>query len=221
MRDILPSEVNVAQGVTLTVNYRIRTLLDTGTDPGGFLASFMRLLYRQASGNTRAIFDVDNVSRTTGPNGSSFCAVQCGGFNVESPPASESQQGYRYGIVVGRGESAVAMGDYYLETPIAHGKGANEMLYYGGFAEDFIIGDNYAEFTITKAMENASGNSIEVKEYILTGASGNASSGSGAYQMTYVYTLTRNVLTSPVTVEDGEFLKVSYTLRCIVGGASS
>lgn len=219
MRDVLPTGVLVGVGNTLTVNYRIKTVLGTGTDPGGFLASFMRMLYRQVAQTTRAIFDVDNISRTTIAGAGAFTAIRCGGFGVERPDLSEYHPGYRYGIVVGRGNSSVSMGDYYLETPITHGTGENQMLYYGGFAQDFVLGADYAEFSIFKAIENNSGSAIEISEYILTGSGNDAVYGTG--DIIHLYTITRNTLTSPVTVNDGEVLKVEYVLRCIIGGASS
>lgn len=225
MRDILPSPVTVGSGATLTVNYRIKTVLGTGTDPGGFLASFMRLLYRHIAQTTRAIFDIDNNSRTHHVAHPSFCAIRHGGINVEASPNSEYQEGYKYGIVLGRGNTAVSMGDYYLETPIEHGEGANEMLYYGGFAEGFTIGANYAEFSIFKAIENNSGSQIQVNEYILAVATDDNSSlpasNTTNRDFIYLFTITRNTLTVPVDVEDQEILKVTYTLRCVVGGSSS
>jgi len=222
MRDILGSVVNVGSGATLTVNYRIKTVLDTGTDPGGFLVSFMRLLYRHIGQTTRAIFDIDNVSQTYYPNPASFLVSHGGGITTENPATGELQVGYKFGIVLGRGNSAVAMGDYYLETPIVHGEGTNEMLYYGCFVEGFTIGAGYAEFSIFKAIENNSGVSIDVEEYVLTVASDDASSFSDTFRdCANLFTMTRNVLTSPVTVADQEILKVIYTLRCVVPGSSS
>lgn len=224
MRDILPSVVNVGSGATLTVNYRIKTVLGTGTDPGGFLASFMRLLYRHIGQTTRAVFDIDNNSRTHHVAHPTFCAVRHGGINVESSPNSEYQEGYKYGIVLGTGNNAVAMGDYYLQTPIEHGEGAGEMLYYGGFAEGFAVGANYAEFSIFKAVENNSGGQIQINEYVLVVATDDNSSAPAANttnrDFVYLFTITRNTLTAPVAVEDQEILKVIYTLRCITGSSS-
>lgn len=221
MRDILPSVVNVGSGATLTVNYRIKTVLGTGTDPGGFLASFMRLLYRQIGQTSRAIFDIDNNSQTAYPNHAAFCCLYSGGISTLNPTDSETQEGYKYGIVLGRGDTSVSMGDYYLQTPIEHGEGANEMLYYGGFAENFVVGANYAEFSIMKAIENNSGNPIEIKEYVLVcAADDNSTTSLISTDFVDLFAVTRNVLSVPVTVQDQEILKVIYTLRCVVGSSS-
>jgi hypothetical protein len=223
MRDIIPDGVNVAAGKTLTVNYRIKTILGTGTDPGGFVANFMRLLYRHAGSSSRAVFDINNTSRTHRENLATFGAVKCGGFNIEYYTSSnEGEYGWKHGIVVGLGETAVSMGDYNLETSVEHGDTSNKMLYYGGFAENFTIGGDYAQFDIYKAIENNSGSTIQIKEYGLVGGAGDASTASDTnHYMRYLYLLARNILTVPEDVLDGEILKVIYTIRVIVTGGES
>lgn len=218
MRDIIAGGVNVATGKTLTVNYRIKTTLGTGADPGGFLSSFMRLLYRMCSRVQRAVFDINNTSRSYIEDGATFNTVKNGGINISGAQAYEIEAGYKHGIVIGRGNTAVSMSDYYLETPIVHGTGSNEMLYYGGFAENFILGSGSAQFDLVKAIENNSGSTIEVKEYVLTGNSDNATTTPTDVNtsLRYLYTLTRNVLTTPVNVLDQEILKVVYTIKVIV-----
>ena len=223
MRDILPSGVNVSQGKTLTVNYRIKTNLDSGTDPGGFVASFMRMLYRHIGGTNRAVFDINNVSRTYYPSSTSFGAVKCGGYNVEYYPY-ENEEGWKNGIVIGSGNTAVSMADYFLESVIPHGKTTGAMLHYGGFAQDFVIGADYAQFDIHKAFENASGAPIDVNEYgLVVGADDSGSLlDSSNDMMTHFNMIARNTLSAPVTVESNKMLKVIYTIKCIVtGGASS
>ncbi len=226
MRDIISGGVNVAMGKTLTVNYRIKTTLDTGTDPGGFLTSFMRLLFRQVAQTDRAIFDINNASVTLAQTNTSFLAVKCGGEDIEYAGLAEVPAGYKHGIIVGMGNAPVSMGDYYLETPIVHGVGSNQMLYYGGFADDFEVGADYAQFSIAKAIENNSGNSIQVNEYGLTGGSAGVTAANDLIMyynpfVTYLYLLTRNVLTEVVEVLDQQILKVVYTLRVIISGESS
>lgn len=217
MRDVLPSDITVGSGATLTVNYRIKTVLGTGTDAGGFLASFMRLMYRHVGQTSRAVFDIDNTSRTNYPSNSSFCVLSGGGINVRNPNEAEYQAGYKHGIVVGTGNTAVSMGDYYLQTPIQHGSGSGQMLYYGGFAEDFTVGSNYAQFSIYKAIENNSGASITVNEYALVcAADANTGLVSITNRFVYLFAVTRNVLSTGVTVLDQKVLKVVYTIKCVV-----
>lgn len=217
MRDVLPATVNVGTGTTLTVNYRLKTVLGTGTDPGGFITNFMRLLYRHIANQYRVAILINNTGANLPRTYTTFCAVYAGGNSILFPHRNENNLGYLFGVVLGRGDTAVSMGDYYLETPIVHGKGSNEMLYYGGFGEDFTVGVDYAEFSIYKALENDSGSPITIKEYALVVGAGEASSSATVTNLTAI---TRNVLTTPVTVADQEILKVGYTLRCVVGGSS-
>jgi len=226
MRDIIPDGVNVAAGKTLTVNYRIKNTLGTGTDPGGFVASFMRLLYRQSAQTGRAIFDIDNVSVTLGQTNASFLAVKCGGESIEYAGLAEIPAGYKHGIIIGRGNTPTSMGDYYLESLIGHGVGTNQMLYYGGFADDFEVGVDYAQFSISKAIENNSGNTIQINEYGLTGGSGGVTSTSDTIVyynpfVEYLYLLARNVLTEAVDVPDQQILKVVYTIKILIGDGGS
>lgn len=222
MRDLLPNIVNVASGSTLTVNYRLKTTLGTGTDSGGFVSNFMRMMYRHIGQTSRAVFDIDNVSRTHFPTVASFNVLYSGGINKLDPNSGESFEGYRLGIVVGRGNTPVSMGDYYLETPVTHGQNANQMLYYGGFAENFQVTSGYAEFSITKAIENNSGANIDINEYGLVVASDTATSlTSSSVNFNSFILVTRNVLSTPITVNNGVILKVTYTFRVLLNSSSS
>lgn len=229
MRDIIPGGAEVHAGKVLTINYRIVTNLGSGTDSGGFLVGFMRMLYRQASRTVRAIFDINNVSISAADNLVSFMAVKCGGHSIEYGDfALEKEMGWKTGIIIGTGEAAVSMGDYNLSTLIAHGNSAGQMLYYGGFAQNFIKGADFAQFDIMKAIENDSGDAILVKEYGLTvGACNNTSGGTdNSYFgsnlfLKNLFLIARNLLTVPVSVGNGEILKVVYTIKVLVGEEGS
>lgn len=213
MRDILPSAVNVAVGKTLTINYRIKTQLNTTGDTGGFVSNFVKLLYRHLAKQDRAAIDINNVSRTLYVSSRTLLAVKCGGYSVEYPGSNrEEVEGYKYGVILGKGNTPVSMGDYYMETPILHGSATDELLYYGGFAQDFTIGADYAEFSIKKAMENISGDTITIKEFGLTGASGTGVDYNSSYA-TYVYLLTRNILETPIALENNKVLIAEYKIR--------
>jgi len=217
MRDLISGGVNVNPGKTLTVNYRIKTTLNSGTDAGGFLVPFMRLLYRHAGQTSRAIIDINNVSRLHYPDLISFSAINSGG-EVKLYPNYENESAWKQGILIGMSDTPVSMGDYNLGSLIQHGKSTNQMLYYGGFAEDFEIGSNYAQFNIVKAFENNSGNTIQVKEYGITGASSDRTSiGDSSSYQAFLFLLARNVLSSPINVDNGKILKVVYTIKVIVG----
>ncbi|MEM3091538.1 MAG: hypothetical protein QXD05_00170 [Candidatus Pacearchaeota archaeon] len=220
MRDLIPSGVNVAAGKTLTVNYRIKTSLNTQTDPGGFVSNFMRILYRHVANSTRAAFDINNNNITDGSSKIDFIAVKAGGYSIEYPD-DESEQNWKIGIIIGSGNASVSMGDYNLNQLIEHGKSNGKMLYYGGFAEDFETGTDYAQFKIIKAFENASGNTIQVNEYGLTIGAYAEVDGSDTFSgAKYIYLIARNVLSSSIDIQNGVILKVVYTLKVQTGGGS-
>lgn len=229
MRDIIPGGAEVHAGKVLTINYRIVTNLGNGTDPGGFLVGFMRMFYRHASRTTRSIFDINNVSITSRENLASFMAVKCGGYSIEYGDAYlEGEKGWKTGIIIGTGEVAVSMGDYNLNTIIGHGNSAGQMLYYGGFAQNYIKGADYAQFDIMKAIENDSGDTITVKEYGLTVGANNVTYGGGDNEnngttlfLKNLFLIARNLLSTPVDVNNGQILKVVYTIKVLVGEEGS
>ncbi len=222
MRDLISPGVEITQGKTLTVNYRIKTILGSGTDPGGFITNFLKLLYRQFALTTRAANDIANFSRTEGHAASTLKVVGSGGGNHLSYVAYPSEEpGWQHGIVVGTGNTAVSMSDYFLDEAIPHGSDANEMLYYGGIVENFQIGADFAEFQIIRTIENASGNSIEISEYGLTAGGRDGANTSTPDVPRYLHLIARNVLTEPITILNDEILKVVYSIRVIVGEGGS
>ena len=216
MRDII-SSIEVANGKTLTVNYRIKTVLDSGADSGGFVLSFMRLLYRQFGQAERAIIDINNTSQSQHYGNATLKAIGTGGYNYNTSAAySTSEPGWKQGIVLGTGSTEVSMSDYFLSEVIGHGTDSGEMVYYGGIIENFIIGDDYAQFDILRAVGNDSGDTITVNEYILTAGARDDASGTAVDIPNYLFTISRNVLDEGIVVADGEILKCVYTIKLIV-----
>ena len=213
MRDIISGGVAVANGKTLTVNYRLKTQLSTGTNPGGFVHNFSKFMYRQLNNTPRPIIAINNVSYAIGGDPTNMQTISAGGKNVLNF-ISGSNPAYQRGIVIGTGTTSTSMTDYYLETVVEHGTGPNQMLYYGGFVEGFVIGADYAQFTIYKVFENISGSSIIINEIGLTGSCYGA--GSPYYVSERDALIARNILTSPVTVANNEILKVAYTIKVVV-----
>lgn len=220
MRDL--ATIAVGAGKTLTVNYRIKSTFSTGTNPGGFLHHYTRFLYRHLAQASRDIIDVDNISRTQAPTTGDLKAIGNGGETPAVTYTGPYGPGYYpawiQGIVVGRGITAVSQGDYFAETPIIHGVGTNQMLYYGGFVENFVEDVSYISFDIVKCMENKSGSAITINEIVLTGSAGQyttADNEDGEWAK-YLHTLARNVLTSGVSVPDGDMVKVIYTIKAVL-----
>ena len=68
------------------------------------------------------------------------------------------------GLVVGTGTNAVNVGDYALQTLIAHGASAGQLQYSACTVALPDFTSTTAELTITRLFTNASGNTITVEE---------------------------------------------------------
>lgn len=86
-----------------------------------------------------------------------------------------------------------------------------ELKYYGTLVENFLYGDTPGEasFDIIRLFENSSGADIEIRETAL-----NAALAESA--LVQMFCISRHVLTTPVTVANGEILKVTYTISVSV-----
>ena len=102
-----------------------------------------------------------------------------------------------FGIVVGTGNTAVAIGDYALATKIAHGTGATQ-LQYGAHTLGAITGTTSYAWTITRAFVNSSGGNIVIAETGLIG------------YVTYYILWERTVLASTFTVNNGNSCVAQY-----------
>lgn len=76
------------------------------------------------------------------------------------------------GIILGTGSNAVALGDYKLQTPVAHGTGANLLEYQAGTVKTApTISGTAKYFELQRMFVNNSGGQINVTEvglYVVT-----------------------------------------------------
>ena len=106
-----------------------------------------------------------------------------------------------YGIVVGRGNTAVTVDDYKLETQATHGTGANQFTHMAGTVNAVVNASPRSSVRIDRQFTNGSGNPITVKEL-------------GIYAMTAgpgYHCVCRDVIADTV-VANGSSLFVKYTL---------
>lgn len=112
------------------------------------------------------------------------------------------------GIVIGTGDTAPTADDYALETKIAHGQAATEMVYGGMEAEPIVVSAPSASFILRRYFNNKSGGGITVKEVGLY--------CSIKLATTHPCCIARDVLGAPVAVADTELLRVQYTISVTV-----
>ncbi len=108
------------------------------------------------------------------------------------------------GIIVGTGNTAVAVGDYALEIAIAEGTGAGQMSYQAQtYDTDVTVADPDCTFELKRIIINNSGGTIVVAEI-----------GIYCYlEGSYLGCIARDVLGASVSVPDGGSITVFYTWR--------
>ena len=164
--------------------------------------------YLQAA-NTPS-FSFTDITGQTRSRTSDFvsCAMSMAGGGGRSYSISSYWIGSeKLGVVLGTGTTAVAYNNYALASPIEHGTGAGQLLYWGGLIQDTVVSAPYAWFDMLRIFENQSGGDITIKEL-----------GLQAFQGQYVFLVCRDVLQEAdwMTLHDTEMLKATYRIRVTV-----
>ena len=187
-----------------------------------FVKAFLQIFYAMTANLSDSIIDIDNTSRAVDGNAEASLRVVHSGLDARDDAYDKLYDGGQgattatfiasddCGIVVGTGSTAVAVADDNLVTPIAQGLGSGQLVHYGCYGLNYTTGASSASFDVERIFRNGSGGSIIVAEigmycrarYAL---SGGQSSLAG-------FCILRDVLGATVTVLDGEYLKVKYTI---------
>lgn len=174
-----------------------------------FIKNFLVCLYRQMSGTSFSLLDMNGDARDHGYSMNMMPAPQAGGGQgVYVRSDAITKYGDESGIIIGTGTGAVTAQDYYLAARIDHGTGAGEMEYFGGIVNNVVIDGNDSYFDIERLFRNNSGGSIIIKEY-----------GFSVLAYTYPTLIIRDAYLEAgdwVTVADGEYLKVTYRIKVTV-----
>lgn len=115
------------------------------------------------------------------------------------------------GILVGTGDTAVATDDYNIETQILHGTGSGQLDHGAGSVWTVTDGGTSIYFQISRPFNNGSGATITIKETGIVGVIYDVG-GPASYKALFV----RDVLDSPVSLDDGETGTVYYTLKSLL-----
>ena len=143
------------------------------------------------------------LAGTTQRNATYITILQGGTYsNAYNASASAA-----YGIIIGTGETAESFDSYALAALIAHGTGTGQMSYGAGTAPSVSYSSELKEWTsvMTRTFTNSSGAAITVKEiglaYSLTVSGGSVHNAL----------ISRDVLASPITINNGQTLTITYT----------
>ena len=185
--------------LNITYDLKLRdvdgTVIHKVSTPGhSFVRQFIELLFAQMCAQTLL------VRRTSG----SLASVV--GPDVDL--LSILQNGTTRGVVVGTGTSTVLVTDFTMEGLIADGTSSGEMTHGSDVFTDPTVTGGTAQFGISRSFVNASGNSISVAEV------GLHADGSVADQP---HLVAREILASPIVVNNGQTLDVTAQLQITSG----
>lgn len=198
--------------------YKFQTPLQT-TSPyqSGLLRQFLELLYRQMSNSDRTIKDIYNADKvsnslpnqlylneTGGKNRGEWIGPQIGisDFQVStSNPSLIFDQDPGFELPDSENNPAG-----YFGSRIPHGDETNKVEHLGTLVKDVAISGSSASFKISKVFYNDNGGAIDIKEVGL-----NASPKSSGSHCIY-----RQVLASPFTFNQGDFVKLSFVIEISV-----
>lgn len=212
VRDVLTTPITVGIGSFVTIEYAIKTEIELAT--GGFTHNFNRLMYRHFMGRSFAVECLKGGTYTTSSQNYGFLAASQGAkhfvgaqnyslhYHNNCHP-DEFTQGEGLGVVIGLSDDIHGgINSNDLHTRIKHGTGTNQMLLYGSFVHNYVAtpGDMKAEWDCERVCVNRSGSSITVKEAGLT----------CMLSSSRICLIARDILPSPVTVLDGDGIRVRY-----------
>lgn len=156
-----------------------------------FVKQWNELLYLHQSGvANQSIVDTGGTTRSVAANNNDFDMVAGAGVITQ-------------GIIFGSGNTAVAIDDHALETPIAHGTGAGQLSYLSCSVGSASVAGSDCNFTVSRQANNGSGGDVTVREVGIY-----LSMGGSYYGMAL-----REVLGSPEVIADGDNIVVNYTIQ--------
>jgi len=171
-----------------------------------FLKQFIQLIEVQTNQTSKDLTDITGTSRSVSYDCHNFFSTPGGGHGYPDPDQRKAQV-ENVGIVVGSGTTAVTPTDTKLETKIAHGKSAGQLLHLGNALYPVVVSAPDAYVDLVRFFENQSGGDVTINEVgIYALASPNQ----------YAFCICRDVLSTSVTVANGELLKVRYRIKVSV-----
>ena len=171
-----------------------------------FLKQFIQLIEVQINQADKSITDITVTDRTVSVQDINLFCVPGGGHGYPDP-SRRTVQVENVGVVVGSGTASVTPSDTKLEAKIAHGTGAGQLVYLGCGLKPVVTSGSDAYVDLVRFFENNSGGDVTVSEV------GIYALGSSNH---YGFCICRDVLSSSITVADGQLLKVRYRIKVTV-----
>ena len=197
MKQQTKKDIKHAQSLTYVVEVTDRegrVLRRIEAPSRSFVEQWNKLVNVAAKQTASTITDTGGTGRSISPDDQAFGLLATAGITT-------------YGVRVGKGSTAVTISDYQLETPIAHGLGANQLNHLAMLYTAPSVAGSTCSFTIRRNMINQSGATISgVREL-------------GVYMRlngSYFGLAFRDVLGAGVDVPDGGAITVVYTIKVTV-----
>lgn len=158
------------------------------------LKQWNQLAYLYMSATALNITDTGGTPRSIGADGM--------GFWINSSIGDDDA-----GIIIGTGNTAVALDDYAVETKIVEGAGAGQMNYLACLAANPVVAAPICSFEVSRSVVNNSGSQITVREAgLYFWLDGTPRYGCAA----------RDVFNTPQDVPHGGSIIVNWTIRVSV-----
>ena len=171
-----------------------------------FLKQFIQLIEVQTNQVNKSITDITGADRSVNIQDTNLFCTPGGGHGYVDP-LQRNVQVENVGVVVGSGTTAVTPTDTKLETKIAHGTGSGQLVYLGCGLKPVVISGSDAYVDLIRFFENQSGGNVTINEVGIYAI--------GATQQ-WGFCICRDVLSSSITVADGQLLKVRYRVKVTV-----
>jgi len=157
-----------------------------------FLKAWNQLVYVQMAQTALDITGTDGSPRSASPHEDNFKMGASAGVTTS-------------GIRVGVGNTAVAIDDYAVETPIVEGVGVGEMNHLICTVATSVVAAPSCSFVVSRSIVNNSAAEITVRE-------------AGIYMLMYIYPFcaTRDVFGTPQAVPVGGTITVNWTIKVTV-----
>jgi len=166
-----------------------------------FVRAFIQILFTSITGVSYTSFNTSNTQKAT----HTLNKVGIYGLDLRDYSTGVILSD-KYGIVIGTSNQAVQITDYALISQITHGNSTGEMEHWGCWINPPIIttsGTQEGYFEVERIFKNNSGSSITIEEI-------------GLYMQGHFCILRDLVGSGGQTVDDGEWLKVKYTIKITV-----
>ena len=188
-----------------------------------FTKQFIGFLYNFHAYADFSMPDISNTARAVNSAYNQYSLhLAAKGGGVAEPfagqtPGSGAAYGYAasllgdsIGIQVGSNATAPTPTDYAMNTRIAHGQAAGQLVYAGCEVEPPVISAPNATMLIRRYFTNKSGGNVIVREVGLY-AIGTTGTAEG-----YAFLICRDALATDITVLNNELLRVEYTMQVTV-----